>query len=161
VKDAAFSNEKASGADSIITPEMEEKILWGQRKNPKRNDIIGGHSPEINNRHPKYAVEDILLNPDGTKKLKYTTQFSDGNLSRIKTSTVFPEGWSDTKIIDSIKKVGNGKEIGFRNHDGAKLFRQVIDGVEIEVIKIGDNVVSGYPTGGNAQGILDGFLSSK
>lgn len=28
--------EKASGADSIITPEMEEKILWGQRTNPNK-----------------------------------------------------------------------------------------------------------------------------
>ncbi|WP_434777414.1 EndoU domain-containing protein [Neisseria sp. Ec49-e6-T10] len=150
--------EKHRGLNSVITPEMEEKILWGQRKNPNRNDIIGGHISKINNTHPNYAVEDIVVNADGTKKIKYTTQFPDGDLARIKNSTVFPESWSDTKIIDSIKQVGSGTEIGYRARDGAKLYRQVIDGVEIEVIKIRNNVVSGYPTGGNVQGISDGFI---
>lgn len=28
---------------------MEEKILFGQRKNPAKNELIGGHSPDINN----------------------------------------------------------------------------------------------------------------
>ncbi|MGG0706837.1 hypothetical protein [Bacillus paramobilis] len=31
--------------------------------------------------------------------------------------------------------------------DGATFHREIIDGVKIDVIKIGDNVVSGYPTG--------------
>lgn len=111
----------------------------------------------MNNTHINYAVENIVVNPDGTRKIKYTTQFPDGNLAKIKMSTLFPEGWSDSKIIDSIKEVGNGQEIAIRSRDNAKLYRQVVGGVEIEVIKIGDDVVSGYPTGGNTIGILAGF----
>ncbi|MBC2149783.1 EndoU domain-containing protein [Listeria booriae] len=136
-----------SGANSIITPEMEEKILWGQRTNPNKNKIIGGHSPEISNNHPNYAVEEIILNPDGTRKLKYTTQFPDGNLSKIKTSTVFPEGWSDTKILESSKSIGNNTPISVRASDGATWHRSIVDGVEIDVIKRGNEIISAYPTG--------------
>lgn len=139
--------KKASGADSIITPEMEEKILWGQRTNPNKNKIIGGHSPEISNSHPNYAVEDIMLNPDGTKKLKYTTQFPDGNLSKIKTSTVFPEGWSESKILESSKNIGNNTPVSVRASDGATWHRSIVDGVEIDVIKRGNEIISAYPTG--------------
>jgi cell division protein ZapA (FtsZ GTPase activity inhibitor) len=143
VKNADFSNQ----ANSIITPEMKEKILWGQRTSPTKNKIIGGHSPEINNSHPNYAVEDIMLNPDGTKKLKYITQFSDGNLSKIKTSTVFPEGWSESKILESSKSIGNGSPINVRTSDGATWHRSIVDGVEIDVIKRGNEIISAYPTG--------------
>lgn len=139
--------KKASGVKSIITPEMEEKILWGQRTNPNKNKIIGGHSPEISNNHPNYAVEEIILNPDGTRKLKYTTQFPDGNLSKIKTSTVFPEGWSDTKILESSKRIGNNTPINVRTSDGATWHRSIVDGVEIDVIKRGNEIISAYPTG--------------
>ncbi|WP_314060543.1 EndoU domain-containing protein [uncultured Vagococcus sp.] len=132
---------------SIITPEIEEKILWGQRTNPNKNKIIGGHSPEISNSHPNYAVEEIVLNPDGTRKLKYTTQFPDGNLSKIKTSTVFPEGWSDIKIVESSKKIGNSTPVNVRARDGATWHRSIIDGVEIDVIKRGNEITSAYPTG--------------
>lgn len=137
---------------------MEVKILEGQRK-LATNKIKGGHSPEINNVNPNFSTETIKVNPDGTKVVKYTKQFSDGNISKIKTSTLFPNGWSDTKIIDSIKSVGNGRSIGYRARDGAELFRNTIDGIEIEVIKIGNSVISGYPTGGRAKGLLAGFTA--
>ncbi|EOH96174.1 hypothetical protein UAY_03084 [Enterococcus moraviensis ATCC BAA-383] len=126
---------------------MKEKILWGQRKNPKKNEIIGGHSPDINNSHPNYATEIIKRNPDGTMDIKYTTQFPDGKLAKIKNSTIFPEVWTDTKILDSIKNIGNSSSISVRGRDGATLHRQIVDGVEIDVIKLGDNIISGYPTG--------------
>ncbi|MFJ8087135.1 EndoU domain-containing protein [Lysinibacillus sp. NPDC095746] len=126
---------------------MEEKILLGQRKNPNKNEIIGGHSSNINNSHSNYATEVIKINPDGTKDIKYITQFPDGNLSKIKNSTIFPEGWSDIKILDSISDIGNSPSISIRGRDGATLHRGIVDGVEIDVIKIGDTVVSGYPTG--------------
>ncbi|MGY3777321.1 EndoU domain-containing protein [Isobaculum melis] len=126
---------------------MEEKILWGQRTNPNKNKIIGGHSPGISNNHPNYAVEDIILNTDGTKKLKYTTQFPDGKLSKIKTSTVFPEGWSESKILESSKSIGNSTPINVRSIDGATWHRSIIDGVEIDVIKRGNEIISAYPTG--------------
>ena len=148
-----------SGSKTIITPEMEEKILLGQRKNPAKNELIGDHSPNINNANPNYAVEVLQTNPDGTQKIKFVTQYDDGNLSNIKTSTIFPDSWSDDKIIESIKAVGDSSPIGVRTSDGAMLYRETIDGVQIEVIKIGDTVTSGYPTGSVKTGLLPGFNS--
>lgn len=138
---------------------MEEKILYGQRKVPPKNDFIGGHSPNINNTHPNYAVEEIKVNADGTRNVKFTTQFSDGNLAKTKSSTLFPGTWSDQQIINSIKEVGHMPAIGQRARDGATLHRATINGVQIEVIKIGDEVVSGYPTGGGATQLLNGFTT--
>ncbi|EAD8646528.1 hypothetical protein BBW78_06240 [Listeria monocytogenes] len=112
---------------------MEEEILWGQRINPNKNKIIGGHSSEISNSHPNYAVEEIILNPDGTRKLKYTTQF--------------PDGWSDAKILESSKSIGNNTPISIRASDGATWHRSIVDGVEIDVIKRGNEIISAYPTG--------------
>ncbi|WP_234007901.1 EndoU domain-containing protein [Lysinibacillus sp. FJAT-14745] len=146
-KGTGNNSKPVSGDNSIITPEMKEKILLGQRKNPNKNEIIGGHSSNINNSHSNYATEVIKINPDGTKDIKYITQFPDGNLSKIKNSTTFPEGWSDIKILDSITDIGNSPSISIRGRDGATLHRGIVDGVEIDVIKIGDTVVSGYPTG--------------
>ncbi|WOD65184.1 T7SS effector LXG polymorphic toxin (plasmid) [Niallia taxi] len=146
-KGTVNNSKPVSGAKSIITPEMKEKILLGQRKNPNKNEIIGGHSSNINNSHSNYATESIKINPDGTKDIKYITQFPDGKLSKIKNSTIFPEGWSDIKILDSITDIGNSPPISIRGRDGATFHRGIVDGVEIDVIKIGDTVVSGYPTG--------------
>lgn len=147
------------GSKTVITPELEEKILLGQRKNSAKNELIGGHSPDINNYNSNYAVEVLQTNPDGTLKVKFVKQYGDGNLSNIKTSTLFPESWSNEKIINSIKTVGNSSPIGIRSSDGAMLYRGIIDGVQIEVIKIGDIVTSGYPTGGVKTGLLPGFSS--
>ena len=147
----------ASGAkQSIVTPEIESKILEGQRVGTT-NRVKGGHSPNINNANPNYATETIKTYTDGTKQIKYVKQFTDGNVSKIKTSTIFPDGWSDSKIISSIKEVGNSTPIGYRARDGATIFRSTTDGVQVEVIKIRDSVISGYPTGGGATGLPAGF----
>lgn len=132
---------------TVISLEMKDKILEGQRKNPNKNDLIGGHSPEITNRNPNYAVEEISINPDGTRKVRFTTQFLDGNLSKIKTSTLFPESWTEEQILNSITNVGNAPAISTRLRDGATWHRAIVNGVEIDVIKAGENVTSGYPTG--------------
>ncbi|WP_434779026.1 EndoU domain-containing protein [Neisseria sp. Ec49-e6-T10] len=151
-------NVEINKVRSLISPEMENKIFWGYRKNPNRNEIIGGHSPNINNKHPNYATETINYNLDGTKDIKYTTQFPDGNLAKIKNSTIFPEGWSDTKILGSITDIGNSPPISVRGRDGATFHRGIVDGVEIDVIKIGDNIVSGYPTGQINAPLPSGFI---
>ena len=130
-----------------ISPEMEKKILEGQRKSPFKNEIIGGHSPQINNSNDLFAVEELSVNADGTKNIKFIKDLQDGNISKIKKSTIFPDSWSDSKIIDSIKEVGDSPIVSIRGRDGATWHRKVIDGVEIDVIKLGDDVVSGYPTG--------------
>lgn len=92
-------------------------------------------------------------------KIKFVKQFPDGNISKIKTSTIFPDTWSDSKIIQSITAVGDGVPIGYRVQDGATIYRSIMDDVEIEVIKIGDMVISGYPTGGGVTGLPSGFTS--
>ncbi|WP_342547539.1 EndoU domain-containing protein [Paenibacillus sp. FSL P2-0089] len=138
---------------------MEKKILDGQRKVPTKNELIGGHSPNINNANPNYAVQEITVNADGTRKVKFTTEYPDGNLSNIKTSTLFPDSWSDSQIINSIKDTGNTASVGVRTSDGATLHRGTVNGVQVEVIKIGDNVVSGYPTGGGVTQLLSGFTA--
>ncbi|MFA4132111.1 MULTISPECIES: EndoU domain-containing protein [unclassified Brevibacillus] len=75
----------------------------------------------------------MSLNADGTKKVKFTAQFPDGNLLQIKTSTLFPESWSDEKIIDSIAGIGDTPKIGERTRDGATLHRGSVDGVQVEL----------------------------
>ncbi len=130
-----------------ISAEMKIKILEGQRKSLSKNDIIGGHSSQINNTNDLFAVEVISVNLDGTKNIKFIKDLQDGNISKIKKSTIFPDLWNDSKIIDSIKEVGDSPIISVRLRDGATWHRKIIDGVEIDVIKLGDDVISGYPTG--------------
>ena len=143
---------------TVVTPDMENKILEGERVGSS-NRIKGGHSPKINDANPKYSVEVQQTFADGTKKIKFITEFPDGNVSKIKTSTIFPDNWSDAKIIDSIKQVGDGVPIGKRIADNSYLYRDIIDGVQIEVIKQGNNVIAGYPTGGGTTGLPTGFTS--
>ncbi|MEI2318009.1 EndoU domain-containing protein [Bacillus paramobilis] len=84
-----------------------------------------------------------LIALNGTKDINYTTQFPDGKLAKIKNSTIFPDSWSDTKFLGSITDIGNSFPLSIRGRDGATFHRESIDGLEIDVIKIGDNVVSG------------------
>lgn len=81
------------------------KILEGQRKSPVKNEVIGGHSPQINNSNDLFAVEELSVNADGTRNIKFVKDLQDGSISKIKKSTVFPDSWSDSKIIDTIKEV--------------------------------------------------------
>ena len=155
-KVAGKDKEGGSGS-SKISPEMKEKILEGQRKNPNKNEVIGGHSSQINNGNDLFAVEELSVNADGTKNIKFIKDFQDGNISRIKKSTIFPDTWNESKIITSIEQVGDSPIISTRVRDGATFHRAIIDGVEIDVIKIGDNVVSGYPTGKLNAPVPSGF----
>jgi RHS repeat-associated protein len=148
-------NNKSSapnGNSTIISSEMKEKILFGQRvingNGVSTNRIRGGHSPKINNSNTNYAVEVLQSNSDGTQVIKFLTQFPDGNLSKIKKSTVFPTIWNDADILDAIKKIGNTDPLVMRINDRSSLHRGVVNGVELEVIKKGDDVTSAYPTGG-------------
>ena len=130
-----------------ISPEIEKKILEGQRKSPVKNEVIGGHSPQINNSNDLFAVEELSVNADGTRNIKFVKDLQDGSISKIKKSTVFPDSWSDSKIIDTIKEVGDSPFISVRGRDGATWHRKIVDGVEVDVIKLGNDVISGYPTG--------------
>ena len=148
LKTMFFSQGNKSGKYSTqISPEMEKKILEGQRKSPVKNEVIGGHSPQINNSNDLFAVEELSVNADGTRNIKFVKDLQDGSISKIKKSTVFPDSWSDSKIIDTIKEVGDSPFISVRGRDGATWHRKIVDGVEVDVIKLGNDVISGYPTG--------------
>lgn len=138
-------------SNSTITPEMEAKILYGERV-PPGNRLIGAHSGKIDNAHPDYAVEVVKTYPDGTRDVKLVTQFGDGKVSKIKKSTLFPEAWTDTKTMQAVKEVAGTGAIAKRASDGATLHQSTVDGVRIEVIKVGDKVTSAYPCG---QGCTD------
>ncbi|EPY2279077.1 EndoU domain-containing protein, partial [Clostridium sporogenes] len=146
-ENVTWETKELSNPSTKISSEMEKKILEGQRKSPTKNEVIGGHSSSINNNNSNFAVEELSINPDGTKNIKFIKDLQDGNISKIKKSTVFPDSWNDSKIIDSIKNVGDSPTVSVRQRDGATWHRQIIDGVEIDVIKLGDDVISGYPTG--------------
>ncbi len=144
----ALKNVKvANNTNTIISLEMQNKILEGQRKLPNKNEVIGGHSSNIKNENPSFAVEELSINPDGTKNVKFTKDLLDSNISKLKKSTLFPDSWSESKIINNIKKVGDSPVISKRLSDGTTWHRQIIDGVELDVLKIGDDVISRYPTG--------------
>lgn len=92
-------------------------------------------------------MEVLSTNVDGTKNVVFTKQFPDGSIYKLKKSTLFPESWSDDQILKNIIEVGNTPALSTRLRDGATWHRATINGVEIDVIKIGDKVTSGYPTG--------------
>jgi hypothetical protein len=134
---------------------MREKILYGERvPNPNSpgglsNKLIGAHSPKIKSR-PDFEVEVLCNNSDGTTSVKLVKLFPDGSISKIKKSTLAPDSWSDDKIIDTTNQVARTSPVATSSRgDGSTLHRQIVDGVEWEVIKDSSgNVTSSYPTGG-------------
>lgn len=150
--DNGGSGQSVVISKTMISPEIEQKILFGRRNEPtskKPNGVVGGHSPNINNSHPDFAVEELRINPDGTKDIKFYTQFPDGKLSNVKSSTIFPDSWTDTEVINAVKEIGDKPSIGTRvDIEGVKtLHTGTVNGVKIDVIKMGDDVISAYPVG--------------
>ena len=132
-----------------ISDEMAQKILYGKQKSSNSNKVIGGHSPNINNSNSNYATQTIRTHSDGTQSVDFVKQLDNGKVSQIKNSTLFPQNWSDKNIIDSIKNVGESVPLGVRASDGASFHRGKINGVEIDVIKLGNDVISAYSIGNN------------
>lgn len=137
-----------------MPPGRQDKILYGERvPNPDSpgglsNRVIGGHSPRITNLSG-YTAEVIARNPDGTTVVKFKKQFSDGSWSKMKKSTLAPDSWSDSKIIQTTHKVADSPAVMTRASDGATLHRMSVDGIQWEVVRGGDGVItSSYPTGG-------------
>lgn len=135
---------------------MRDKILYGERvPNPNSpgglsNKLIGAHSPKIKSRSD-FDVEVLSNNPDCTTTIKLVKEFSDGSVSKIKKSTLAPDSWSDDKIIEVTNQVACTPPVATSSRgDSSTLHRQIVDGVEWEVIKdSAGNVASSYPTGGN------------
>lgn len=89
----------------------------------------------------------MSTNADGTRNAKLITQFEDGNVSRIKSSTLFPDSWSDTDVISAVNHTGSTNPLATRASDGASLHQSIVNNVEVEVIKMGDSVTAAYPCG--------------
>jgi hypothetical protein len=146
-----ISNTTLANPGTKISVEMEAKILYGERVTNSEgvlsNKIIGAHSGEISNASEKYAVQVLSLNDDGTRNVKLVLQFPDGEVSRIKASTLFPDSWTDMQTINAIKIVGGTQPVAVRASDGAALYQSTVNGVKIEVIKVGSIVTAGYPAG--------------
>lgn len=133
---------------------MAQKILYGERKSPK-NQLIGAHSPRILT-HPDFVTEVTKVNSDGTKDVRLTKQYSDGKIANLKNSTVFPEHWSDRKILSATRVVSRYPALGTDATTGKTLHRGTIDGVKMEVIRLDNKVYSSYPLGGKLS-IPDNF----
>jgi len=138
-----------SGIPQQLSPEIEQKILYGERRPANSDRIVGAHSPKIKTS-PDFIFASLTNNPDGTTTaFDLIKRFPDGTFSRKKRRSTFaPDSWSDEKIIDATKQVASTVAVN-TNTQGATLHRQTVDGVEWEVIKdfLG-NVISSYPTGG-------------
>ncbi|MFE1748582.1 EndoU domain-containing protein [Coleofasciculus sp. H7-2] len=133
---------------------MREKILYRERvPNPNSpvvlsNKLIGAHSPRIKIR-PDFDVEVISNNADSTTTVKLVKQFPDGSISKFKKSTLAPDSWSDDKIINVTNQVACTPLATSLRGDSSTLHRQIVDGVEWEVMKDSSGkVTSSYPTGG-------------
>ena len=159
-----IAGANGGAATTVITPAMETKILYGERvtnaSGTPTNRLIGAHGGEISNSKPNYAVEVISVNADGTRNAKLLTQFSDGNVSNIKSSTLFPEHWTPSQSIGAVKQVGDLVPVATRA-DGAALYQSTVNGVQIEVIKVGNNVTAGYPVGSRGFQTKTYFLTGK
>lgn len=66
-----------------------------------------------------------------------------------KRTVLFPESWSDSKIIDSITEISTTPPWGVRHHDRVVNYIEVIDGVRIQVIANDGAITAGYPLGAN------------
>lgn len=139
----------SSGSPQQLSPEMEQKILYGERRPPNSDRIVGAHSPRIKTS-PDFIFTSLINNPDGTTTaFDLIKRFPDGTFSRKKRRSTFaPDSWNDEKIIDVTKQVASTNAVD-TNTQGATLHRQTVDLVEWEVIKDSlGNVMSSYPTGG-------------
>ena len=47
------------------------KNIRRTKKSPVKNEVIGGHSPQINNSNDLFAVEELSVNADGTRNIKF------------------------------------------------------------------------------------------
>jgi hypothetical protein len=164
VKNTGDTGASGGAGATVITPEMETKILFGERvtnaSGAPTNRLIGAHAGEISNSNPNYAVEVLSVNADGTRNVKLVTQFNDGNLSKIKSSTLFPENWTSNQTMNAVKQVGDLPPVAMRA-DGAALYQSTVNGVQIEVIKVGNTVTAGYPVGSRGFQTITYFLTGK
>lgn len=138
-----------------IDAEMVEKILRGVPK-ARGKEIIGVHSPNVL-KDDSFFVDEVSKNLDGTISCFVQKKLSDGNISKRKRTKLFPEHWSDEKIINAGRIVAGSQPIAKRSVDEAFLHRVIIDGVEVIALREGSKITSVFPTGEVGK-MIDDFL---
>ena len=136
-----------------VSPKMRDKILDGEVKPPKppktKPDLIGGHSPKVLNSGD-YKYSEVIQNADGTFTVKkLSKKLPDGTWTKGKKNptTIPPRHWSDDKIIETTESV-SGKQAYKNSADGSTFHKDIVDGVEWEVVKNNSGeIVASYPTG--------------
>lgn len=133
---------------TIITSNTKKHILEGCFN--AEGNWRGGHSPKILS-DPSYVIASKRINADGSIMVWYSKKMPDGSITNSKMSTLFPESWSDKKILKSIREITTSEHLdGYRiEADGtfSYLYVGVYEGVEIQVIKAGNNVITACPIG--------------
>ena len=99
---------------------------------PSKFDLITNPNNGVKKLVPKVGVELPTLEYNGVGK------------PISKAQTFFPDTWTDSKIAKAINVVAEyGNKV-----DGSNFkYRGMVEGVEIEIIKVGDNIRTGYPIG--------------
>ncbi|MGR9201683.1 hemagglutinin repeat-containing protein [Rhizobium leguminosarum] len=133
-------------ACTVIPKNMEEKILFGEIN--ARGRLIGAHSGDVIS-DGNYVVKVNSINSDGTINAAVQMYDASGALSAAKNSTLFPSTWNYDEVLAAIKQVGDGPTISTRQTDGATFHQGSVNGVTVTVIKNGNAVTAGYPTGGS------------
>ncbi|TWP29374.1 DUF4280 domain-containing protein [Apibacter muscae] len=132
----------------FLSTDVFEKIIWGERVLPG-NRLIGGHSGKISNLHPNYAVEELGYSSvnSNCRRIKFVTQYPDGKLSKIKSSTLFPDNWSSSKIKNAIENIANDNSIPMTTQGTGTSYKiGTYQGVKIQVTY--DNagkITGGFP----------------
>ncbi|SMF30550.1 EndoU domain-containing protein [Pseudobacteriovorax antillogorgiicola] len=139
-----------------VTPDLETKILTGGVNPSDPRKLTGVHSPRIVDDSRFTIVDTVSRNADGTTTVRVKKDLGDGVVSKNKKTTLYPDNWTDEKIANSVRYTSASDPIAKRARDGATYHRQVVDGVEVAVVKEGGNVTSGFPTGTKGF-ILEGF----
>jgi hypothetical protein len=149
---APFVVTQGAAALRKVSSKLREKILWGSLREPGGRSIIGGHFRGLLG-HPKYVHEVVgvsSVNP-GCIKVKFIKLLPDGRLSNIKSpaSTLFPKGWSKSKIIEAVEQVANDPAAWAAKTmqaDGSSVLTATVKGVQMRVIvNTAGEITAGYP----------------
>ena len=135
------ASEQLDSLDHIVNPTI------------KGNSWTGGHSSRVlDDITFDPSKFDLITNPNnGVKKLVPkvgvklpTLEYNGVGKPISKAQTFFPDTWTDSKIAKAINVVAEyGNKV-----DGSNFkYRGMVEGVEIEIIKVGDNIRTGYPIG--------------
>jgi hypothetical protein len=169
LKKMPAGNKSVAAIEQALADEQKflNKVLRGEQSHPQppgttpvgaAREIRGAHSPEILT-DPDFRIISQTTNPDGTLNVKFQKVLQPAQpgpppvaevLSRPKTSTLAPPGWTDADIVRAGDQVANTAPVSTtRASDGATLQLGTVNGVQFAVIKdASGKVTSSFPTGG-------------